>query len=221
MPVTHVPYNDPRHVVQADPVHSYTCTTCGAAQNVYGSAPFCETCQKYMTESGGVSINEATEIKNRDWTPTEEELNATPENAGRMGRYDENLVRKALAGKVMARDSGPDMQILINLDREMFSYQQVLLRFGHVNVLTSIEEIGAAFTPFDSTPIATKVGERVVNLPRRKPQKASTSIGGQITVTGATSAKFWKDMWATFSLKDGTKAVYSMPDIAQVVAKGI
>lgn len=219
MAITHLKHNDPRYVVQADPVHTYTCTGCAASQNVYGSAPFCEVCQKYMTESGGVTINQATEIKNQDWAPDKEE--GTLENAGRMGRYDENLVPKALAGKVMARDAGPDMQVLINLDREMFSYQQVLLRFGNRNILTSIEEIGAAFTPFDSTPIATKIGERMTMLPRRKPQRASTTIAGVLTVTGATSSRYWKEMWATFSMADGTKAVFAMPDIAQIVAQAI
>ena len=218
MPVTHVPYNDPRHVVQADPVHSYRCTHCGAQDNVYGGAPFCTVCQAYMVESGGVSINQATEIKNRDWTP---DLETTEDNKGRMGRYDDGLINKALSGRVMARDNGPDLQILVNLDRQMFSYMQVLLRFGTHNILTSIEEIGAAFTPFDATPIATTIGNKVVNLPRRKPQKATTIIAGELSVTGATSSKSWNSMWATFSMKDGTKAVYAMPDIAQVVANAL
>lgn len=219
MPITHVPHNDPRHVVQADPVHSYTCTGCSATQNLYGGAPFCDVCQKYMVESGGVSINQATEIKNRDWIPDDSEK--TPENAGRMGRYDEGLVPKALSGRVASRNGGSDLQILINLDREMFSYKQVLLRMGNKNVLTSIEEIGAAFTPFDSTSIATKVGNTIKNLPRKKPQKAITHIGGEITVLGATSSRYWKDMWATFTMKDGTTSVYAMPDIAQVIAKAL
>jgi hypothetical protein len=216
MAVSHIKYNDPRYTVMADPIHTYTCTVCGATQNVYGTAPFCEVCQKYMTESGGVKMKDVTEIKNRDWIP--DETFATPENKGRAGRWDEEMVKKALAGKVMARDTGPDLQILINLDREMFTFQQVLLRFGNQNILTSIEEIGAAFTPFDSTQMAVKVGENIVMKDRRKPARTSTTIANRITVTGATSKRAWKEMLATFSTPDGTHAVYSMPDICAVIA---
>lgn len=210
-------------------VKQFACLTCtNTGSNYSGGAPFCERCQRYMVSTGFIPESKVVEIKNRKLNLTK---GAAPKSKrGRKGRAEDDLIKRAVVGTVYARSSGgQEMKLAVNMDDEMFVRGSVMLKWGELSFMTSIYEIGEAFTPFDSTPLTTLRDDGVdlitgkqrytqIKIPKEINKKI-TRIG-PIEVAGGANRKAFDDMFATFTWGK-QKAVFCMADICQVIAPAL
>lgn len=219
MEITHRSSRDPLHQVDAPFLKTYKCVGCDQEAHTFDtSTPFCEPCQKYMVLDRTVSSTKVREIKNRTvksiGTPDEEQT-----KKGRLGRYTDNLIKKELRAVVRPHHGSPVMLLEINMDRESFMKGLILLQWGDYSTVTSLQEIGKAFTPFDPTPYKVLQDKpdgtlAAVSL-ERTPHKGVSKIG-EISVTGGKNKRFFDEGLVVF--KHGTKeATFGMTDIALVL----
>lgn len=207
----HFDSSDPRHVTRGETytLRQWSCVTCQATATTYGDgSPWCGSCQAYsMRESGRIEDTKVAEIKSRK-APEAERT-----RKGKMDRFQDNLVSEMKA-IVRPRSGANSLLISVNMDGSAFMRGQAFVKWGNVSFITSVEEIGGAFAPFDPTPSMVTVGGSEIRM-ERKAVKGSTRIG-PVSVLGGQSRKRFDDGWVTFRHGSQT-ATFDMHDIAQVL----
>ena len=224
MIIEHKRQNEAGFVNDYASVKQYACLTCiNTGASFRDAAPFCNTCQRYMVQSGFVKESSVVEIKNRK--AKLDPNGSDKKKKGRKGRAEDNLIQRAVWGKVQARSGGPSMGIAVNMNDEMFMRGSVAIKWGEVSFMTNIYEIGAAFTPFDSSPTRA-MKEDGIDMTTGKPHftpveipapiKKQTMTLGPLTIQGGYSRKAFDDMFAIFTW-GSQRAVFCMSDICQVI----
>lgn len=217
----HYDINDPRHVTRGETftLHNYMCVFCGATAALKeAGSPYCESCKAYsMKETGTIEDTKVAEIKSRK-APVSD---PNGRKKGKKGRFDDGLVRE-LKGVVHPRVGKIGLFISVNMDKSAFLRGQTYMKFGTTSFLTSIEEVGAAFTPFDPTPAHVTV-EKNGNAEQvtfdRNAVKGTTRLG-TVEVHGGESPKRFKDGWVTFKYGK-QKSTFQMSDIASVLINAL
>lgn len=215
--LTHLNPSDPNYTASAASVKRFACRTCGKEFVSYrDAAPYCETCHAYTVPHGFIPEREVLAIKNTVKAPGSP---STRRKKSRGDRYEEQLVVRALRGTVYPRSGGPAMQVLVNMDAGAFTKGLVRIEWGTVRFTTSLNEIDAAFKPFDPTPRVIEVpgGRTVVEAP--KPEAQSVTLG-PIRIDGGKSRAAFEAMVATFSAQ-GQRASFALSDICAVLVKAV
>lgn len=216
------------HIHDYASVKQYACLSCENTESSFqDGAPFCNRCNRYMLQSGFIQESKVIEIKNRKLNLTQGGQNTT--KRGRKGRAEDGLIKKAVWGTVWPRGAGKELKLAVNMDDEMFIKGQVMIVWGDLRFMTSVDEIGAAFSPFDSTPITT-LRENGVNLTTGEimyePLKIPVSVVrkttkiGPVDVSGGASRYAFDKMFATFSWGKQS-AKFCMADICQVLVPAL
>lgn len=215
----HVTSSDPRHVHHADSVYTFECSKCGETLSTYVSyKPNCRVCQSAMLQKKTLQGNVVKEIKNRTVSKDIKPLGEGQQKKGRKGRFNDGLVAKSMTAVIHPRGSGKDIRLAINIDDEAFAKGTVMLKWGELSLITSVNEIGGAFHKFDPSPVTIKretpegpIFEKVYPETRR----GMTKIG-PIEVWGGTSRQSFLDTIVEF-VHGVDRAKFSMTDIALVL----
>lgn len=163
-----------------------------------------------MRETGKIEDTKVAEIKSR-----KAPARTGQTKKGKRGRFEDNLISEMKA-VVRPRIGKTVLLLSVNMDKSAFLRGQILAKFGTESFLTSVQEFGAAFSPFDPT-VATmqlvETGEEKKFEP--KAVKGTTNLG-PLKVLGGQSMQKFKDGWVTF--KAGKVAsTFDMHDIAEVL----
>lgn len=218
MEVTHFSSSDPRYQHDARSVKNWKCTLCGSEKSSFTTgAPFCDTCNKYMAANGGVSDDKVREIKNRTVKKIET-LGTEQKKKGRKARYKDDLIVKGMAAVIKPRKGSEVLKLAVNMNESAFEKGLIMVEWGDVAFISSVDEFGKAFTPFDPTP-KTYMQDGLNGFEEKKfipkPIVVTTKIGS-IQVRGSADERSFTEGIVKF-MHDSQESWYSMFDIAQIL----
>lgn len=210
---THYTSTDRAYVHDADTLKTYKCTTCAAVENTYKTSFYCLKCGHYMTLDSTVDGNRVKEIKNRAYRPTEQI------KKGRKEKFLDGLAGPG-GGIVYPVQGYPHLRVQTNMDVEAHVRGTILLTWGE-HIVTTVDELGAAFAPFDTTSVtATKAdGSTVEVVQTACPPRTSKRVG-KIEIIGNESPYRAKKRQVTFKLGDQT-AVFDLGALSTAVATAL
>ena len=210
---THYTPTDAPYVHDADTLKIYKCTTCDATENTYQTSAYCLKCGHYMTLSSTVDANKVKEIKNRAYVPKEQT------KKGRKEKFMDGLAGPG-GGVVYPVKGSPVLRVQTNMDVEAHVRGTVLLTWGE-HVVTTVNELGAAFAPFDTTSVMAKKadGTDIEIVQTACPPRTSKRVG-RIEITGNESSYRAKKRQVTFRMGEQT-AVFDLGALSTAVATAL
>ena len=213
---THLSPSDPAYTHDARSIKRYACPACSKTWVSYAdAAPFCDDCRRYSLKNGAIPEREVLEIKN-----TANGQTAEPIKKGRSARYEQGMVVRNLQGSVYARTGGPALHLLVNMDASAFTKGLVLVKWGELEFMSSINEINEVLRPLDPQPRASNVAGKAGQVSIDPvPRRVKAKIGPVDVDGGQTSAKF-RDGTVTLRWKAQTAEI-SIFDLAAVLMKSL